>query len=101
MSTRREHENIALPDLNELINRRKLFRNRRTSIGSVSERRGTMRLEARTYTFSPESLHVRYVRIVIYLGDDRQNIHVKIITRRLPMVRENETLRRKLTCYPV
>ena len=26
-----------------------------------------------------------YVSIVIYLGEDRQNVHVKIITRRLPM----------------
>lgn len=28
---------------------------------------------------------VSYVSIVIYLGEDRQNVHVKIITRRLPM----------------
>lgn len=105
----------ALPDLNELINRRKL----RFAIGARGEclsrqaprgksRRRGERLGARTYThiISPESLHARYVSVVIYLGDDRQNIHVKIITRSAangPRKRNAPTGRGRasLTRYPV
>jgi len=87
----------SLPEaLNELINRRKPFRNCRTRLRGG----GTGHSATRTYALGVIT-SVRCVSVVIYLADDRQNIHVKIITRRLPMDRENETPRRGARSLPL